>query len=63
MKNYFKSLLNDLMVASTFILATKISEESTVYGIIAYLIAYLCLDYHSYVDKKLNYPNNLFIHH
>lgn len=61
MKKIIYSSINDLCVAFSFILATKIIEENVLYGCIAYLIAYFCLDYHSYVDKKLGYPNNLFI--
>ena len=59
---YLSSLLNDMLVCLIFILATKIAELNVIYGTIAFIIGYLCLDLHSYIDKKLNYPNNLFIH-
>ena len=62
MKNFILSGLNDIMVAVTFILATKISDRNLLYGCIAFILAYIILDLHSYNDKKLNYPNNLFIH-
>ena len=60
--NWIKSSLNDITVAIIFVLATKIANESMLFGIIAFTLAYVCLDLHSYIDKKLGYPNNLFIH-
>lgn len=62
MKKFIYNLLNNIMVAFVFILATYISHNNWIYGSIAFLIAFICLDYHSYIEKKLNYPNNLFIH-
>ena len=63
MKSFIVSCLNNLMVALAFVLATKISENGNfLYGIIAFILSYIVLDLHSYNDKKLNYPNNLFIH-
>jgi hypothetical protein len=61
MKKFFYPLLNDLMVVLNMTLAVKITDSNTVYGIFAWIIALICLDLHSYIDKKLNYPNNLFI--
>ena len=60
--NLVYSCLNNICVAILFILATKIGEHNIVYGVIAYVVAFICLDLHSYIDKKLNYPNNIFIH-
>lgn len=59
---YFYAILNDMLVVLVFILATKISEKDILFGIIAYFAAYICLDYHTYISKKLNFTNNLFIH-
>ena len=61
MKKWFCSLINDMSVAMLFILAVKISDRNVIYGAIAYLIAFICLDYHTYVAKKLNFTNNPFI--
>ena len=61
MKTYIYSILNNLNVAISFILATKIGEHNIVYGAIGFAIAFMLLDYHSYIDKKLGYPNNIFI--
>ena len=62
MKKFFCATLNDITVVLVFILATKIIERSILCGIIAYFVAYICLDYHTYISKKLNFTNNLFIH-
>ena len=62
MKEFFYATLNDMAVVSVIILATKIAERSILCGIIAYFAAYICLDYHTYISKKLNFTNNLFIH-
>jgi len=63
MKKFFYSFLNNISVAFAFIIATKIADSNIAYGIIAWFIAYFILDHHSYIDKKLNYPNNFFIKH
>ena len=63
MKNFLYGCLNNISIATIFITATIISMKGIIYGIIAYFIAFICLDLHSYIDKKLNYPNNLFIKH
>lgn len=62
MKNIFYSSLNNIMVASVFILATTIASVNIMFGVIIFIIAFICLDFHSYIDKKLGYLNNLFIH-
>lgn len=62
MKNIFYSSLSNIMVALVFILATKIASINIMFGIIIFIIAFICLDFHSYIDKELGYPNNLFIH-
>lgn len=61
MKNFIYSCLNNLFIAIVFILAVKICNYNVVYGVIAFVVAFACLDLHSYIDKKLNYPNNIFI--
>lgn len=63
MKKHLYSSINNLMVAFVFITATKVAEFNLLSGIFAWTLAFACLDYHSYIDKKLNYPNNLFIKH
>jgi len=63
MKNILYSSLNNMLVVIVFILATKVTELNLLLGIFAWILAFICLDYHSYIDKKLNYPNNLFIKH
>ena len=55
------SFLNNLIPGILFPLATIICSTNYVIGIIIYIIAYASLDLHSYIDKKLDYPNNLFI--
>jgi hypothetical protein len=62
MMKYIYASLNNLLVAVLFILSTKIAERDIIYGLIVFCIAFPCLDLHSYIDKKLNYPNNIFIH-
>lgn len=59
--NYIYSSLNNIVVGSAFVIATKIAENNLLYGIIAFILSYVCLDLHSYFDKKLGYPNNIFI--
>lgn len=61
MRTFFYSTINNIMVAWVFTLASVICCKNIIYGCIAYLIAFIYLDLHSYIDKKLNYPNNLFI--
>ena len=61
MKKIFLSILNNMVAGSAFVVATFISTHSMIWGVIGYVIAYMYLDLHSYFDKKLNYPNNLFI--
>ena len=63
MKNILYSSLNNIMVVVVFIMAIKVAEFNLLLGIFAWVLAFICLDYHSYIDKKLNYPNNLFIKH
>ena len=61
MKILFYTFLNNLMVVLNMVLAVKITDSNFILGIFAWVIAFICLDLHSYIDKKLNYPNNLFI--
>ena len=55
------NILNALIPGILFTTATYITNNNTIIGIIMYTIAYISLDLHSYIDKKLGYPNNLFI--
>lgn len=61
MKNLCIRILNNLVIGSAFTLSTLICLRSTILGIILYVISYMLLDFHSYVDKSINYYNNLFI--
>ena len=61
MKGLCINILNNLMIGSAFTLSTFISLYSTIFGILAFVISYILLDLHSYIDKTFNYPNNLFI--
>ena len=64
MKNLILSTFNKIMAGSGFIIATFISTHSTmICGIIAFMCAYIILELHTYFEKKLNYPNNIFIKH
>ena len=54
-------ILNTLIPGILFTIATYIANNNTFFGIIMYIIAYISLDLYSYIDKKLGYPNNLFI--
>ena len=45
-------ILNKIMVGSTFIVATFICNINYIYGLIAYIIAYIILDLHTYFEKK-----------
>ena len=60
-KEFLYSLANNAMTVITFVVATKAVEYNPILGIITWIIAFISLDLHSYVDKKLNYPNNIFI--
>lgn len=62
MKNFWLSVANNIMVAFGFITADHLTSKSIVLGVIAFGIAYAILDLHSYFDKKMDYPNNIFIH-
>ena len=58
------SALNDLIPASLFTLATcYLCSDFIIIEAIMYIAAFLSLDLHSYIDKKLDYPNNIFIKH
>ena len=58
------SALNDLIPALLFTLATcYLCSDFIIIGAIIYIAAFLSLDLHSYIDKKLDYPNNIFIKH
>ena len=61
MKKFFLACLNDCSVIIATIIATKINSRDTFYGIIAFSIVYILLDFHTYFSKKLNFYNNLFI--
>lgn len=52
--------LNNAGVAVAFIFDTKIAENNFLYGVLAFILAYIILDYHTYYDDKLGHPNNLF---
>lgn len=62
LKKWLFNSINNISIAAMFISATKINDnDNIIYGIIAYIIAFICLDLHSYIEKQLGYPNNLFI--
>jgi hypothetical protein len=61
MKTVIYSTLNSLIPGILFTVAAVVCPTNYVIGIIIYIIAYASLDLHSYIDKKLDYPNNLFI--
>ena len=63
MRNLIYGVINNLIPGLLFPIATIINMHNYIAGIILYIIAYASLDLHSYIDKKLNYPNNLFIKH
>ena len=63
MKKFIYSVLNNLIPGLLFPTAAIICTHNYIVGIILYIIAYASLDLHSYIDKKLDYPNNLFIKH
>ena len=63
MRNFIYSFINNLIPGLLFPTATIICAHNCIIGIIVYIVAYASLDLHSYIDKKLNYPNNLFIKH
>lgn len=58
---YLYSLLNDLMVCISFMTTSVVLNNSHVLGVMLGALSFALLDLHSYIDKKLNYPNNLFI--
>ena len=62
MKTIAYSVLNNLIPGILFPTASIIfcNGHETI-GFIMYIFAYISLDLHSYIDKKLNYPNNIFI--
>ena len=60
MKETILASLNNAVVAVAFVFATKITENNFLYGILAFALAYIILDYHVYYDDKLGHPNNLF---
>lgn len=62
MIKYIKSTLSAILVGLLFTVGTcLIFKDCFITGFIIYTIAYLSLDFYSYIDKKLGYPNNLFI--
>jgi hypothetical protein len=63
MKKFIYSVLNNLIPGLLFPTASIICTHNYIVGIILYIIAYTSLDLHSYIDKKLNYPYNIFIKH
>ena len=59
---FFYSFLNNLMPAVLFITAASlINRDYYISGYIVMILAYFSLDVHTYISKKLGYPNNLFI--
>ena len=60
MKEIILASLNNVGAAVAFVFATKIAEKDFLYGILAFALAYIILDYHVYYDDKLGHPNNLF---
>ena len=63
MRNFIYDVINNLIPGLLFPTATVICAHNYIIGIIIYILAYISLDLHSYIDKKLDYPNNLFIKH
>ena len=63
MRNFIYGVINSLIPGLLFTTATIISAHNYIIGTIVYILAYISLDLHSYIDKKLNYYNNLFIKH
>lgn len=61
MINFILNFLNNVLVGIFFILATMVSSENVFLGVISFTVAFIYLDFHSYIEKKLNYSNNLFI--
>lgn len=58
------SILNNFIPGLLFPIATIICiNDYYIIGTIIYAFAYIGLDLHSYIDKKLDYPNNIFINH
>ena len=57
----FYSILNNLMVGIAFTVSTIMCSYKAWIGLICFIISYMLLDVHSYIDKKLGYPNNAFI--
>jgi hypothetical protein len=60
MKEIILASLNNIGAAVAFVFATKVAENNFLCGILAFILAYIILDYHTYYDDKLGHPNNLF---
>lgn len=60
MKKSILGYLNNLIPGLLFTTAGGISSNNVILGIVIYIVAFLSLDLHSYIDKELNYPNNIF---
>ena len=58
---YFYNFLNNVMIGSAFVAATYLCMNNVIWGLIGYVVSYMLLDLHSYIEKKLGYPNNYFI--
>ena len=59
---YIYHFLTALIPGILFPIATLVVGKGyNIVGIIIYILAYMSLDFYSYIDKKLNYPNNIFI--
>ena len=63
MKSFYNFLVS-LIPGILFPLGAHLCfKEHYFLGTLIYMLSYASLDFYSYIDKKLNYPNNLFIKH
>lgn len=61
MKKFIYSFLVSLIPATLFPIAFITCVNNFILGMFIYIIAFISLDLYSYIDKKFNYPYNLFI--
>lgn len=61
MKKYFISFLFNLITGLAFIIFPYIVLCNFILGTIYGIVCWILLDYNVYIQKKVNYINNLFI--
>ena len=63
MKKWFISLWFNIVTGLSFIIFPYILNIGYGFGIIYSILCWALLDFNSYVQNKLDYPNNIFIKH